>query len=494
MNKPKVFIFLINKVYFNYYFHKSIVTQIQSQYDLFFGVPQEFINLVPKDMLQYTKTIPTELISNRQVKFNLIADVFRWKYRKKSKTFYFREKRLAHPFTLYSLFSIIAKKWSDKNYLKVKNSEVFTPSSQSKIGIYTLFSNFFSKYGYWFYKSTLYRYLVRVISHRPIFNFFDFFIVKKFKYSQDLYSFILNQQINLLIFVSSAHEPLGIFLTQVQKELSKPTLFIIDNWDNLSSKTILWDLPSHIATWGEQSSRHAIEIQGFKHDQVFNLGTARFLDYPKLRSKKISSLVDYRYILFLGTALPFDEIKCLEVLSHELVSNQSFYGDLYILYRPHPYGFKNHAGNYLNLPPKVVIEDTVFKDFKVNNELLDIEKIPALLKNSELIVGGLTSMLIEGSIFAKNIIGLVHKEKYSITSPHKILVSYEHFKEINILPNLTLCHSLDDLSSILRETFKKSELSVNSIDNKLNFFYDIKGENYNIKLYKIIKKILDHQH
>ncbi len=491
MSKPKILIILIHKVYLNYYLQEKIIAQLQLSYDLRFVVPKDFIHLVPSNMLQYTETISDEIINKKLATFNLIADVFRWKYRKKSKTFYFREKRLAHPFTLYSIFSIVSKRLGKKKKSKLKSAIKTKLGAQSEESVNAFSLTFFYKYLYWFYKSTLLRFLVRLISHKPLFYLFNFFVVKNFKFSQDMYNFVLENQNDLLIFVTSAHEPLGVFLTQVQKKQNKPILFIIDNWDNLSSKSVLWELPTHVATWGEQSTRHAIKIQGLKSNQVFNLGTARFFNYPVLRSKDLSQLVDYRYILFLGTALPFDEMSCLEVLSNELILNQRLYGELYILYRPHPYGFRNSNAHVSNLPNKVKLDPTVFKNFKLKNEFLDIDKIPSLLKNSELIVGGLTSMLIESTIFAKNFIGLVHKEVNTMTSPQKILINYEHFTDIQILPNLTLCNNLDDLPVILRKTYKKPELSFDYIDDKLDYFYNIKGEDYATKLDRIIKTILN---
>jgi hypothetical protein len=299
---------------------------------------------------------------------------------------------------------------------------------------------------------------------------------------------MLSNSSDLLIFPNSAYESLGLHLTLIQKKLKSPVLFLIDNWDNLSSKSIMWEHPDFVATWGEQSRQHACDIQGFSQEQVFVLGTARFSNYVDMRKAKINSNFNFEYILFLGTSVPFNEIKCLEILNSEIKKHNSIYKKLVIVYRPHPYG--------INIKNKISVDHLEFviidpELYGAADKFTSIEYFPLILKNAKAVIGGLTSMLIEASIFGKNIVALVHNEKYNIASPHKVYKNFEHVKGIEKLPNLVLCESLEDLPDLFKRAFTNIEISQEVIDKELDFFYNIIGETYEYKLQHIIEKILN---
>jgi hypothetical protein len=497
VGKPKIVLMVIHKHYVNSYFQKNIYQKLSQNYDVKYIVPENIFHMVPDYFKAYTETLDNDLLEYKQKTFNLISDVYRWKFRAKSKSFYFREKRFAHPFTFYSYFAIIMTKF-EKIKLSLKSIHRKNVTSNSKslkrinneILILKPKSYWLFRYAKWFFHATILRFFIRFISHEPLFTLFNIFIIKRISFPEKLYSLMSSSSYDLVIFPSSAYESFGLHLTLIQKQLKSPVLFLIDNWDNLSSKSIMWERPNFVATWGEQSKRHACEIQGFRQDQVFILGTARFSNYIDMRRIEINSNFDFEYILFLGSSLPFNEIKCLEILNSEIQKHKNIYKNLKIIYRPHPYGISIKNKTSLDHLEFVMIDPDLSG---AAGEFTSIDYFPLILKNAKAVIGGLTSMLIEASIFGRNIVALAHREKYNVASPHKMYKYYEHFKGIDKLPNLALCESLEKLPELFQSALTNIEISQDLIDRELDFFYSIIGEKYEYKLQHIINEILHHQ-
>ena len=497
MIKKNICLVFVHDIYFNNYLYNKQFIDIITNYNVKFLVPEKYYDLVPSSLIKSTDIISSDVLNYKIKTFNLITKVLRWRNRKKSKSFRYREQRFAYPFTILGIYYISMRKLTK---IFKSNSQVISELkklSQPNKSLNKTTSNTSTNiiktilfYASWFFRATFLRFLIRFLSYNPQFKIFNSIVVKKFRYPDELYSYFLDHPSDLIIFISQANESIGVYLTQIQKRLSRKILFLIDNWDNLSSKSVLWELPDYIATWGEQSSQHAIKIQGFKTDQVFNLGTARFLSYPYLRNQSISSMLNYEYVLFLGSSLQFNEIEVLKRLDSELNNHRNEYNEIKILYRPHPFGYNLDKELELRNFSNVEIDPNVSFTSKPTSNFLSSDYLAALISNSRFIVGGLTSMLIEGSIFGKNIIGLVHKEKYNISSPRKVYEKYEHLNCLNELPNLELCFDLRDLPILFRHFMKKSAIPQNEIDEKLNFFYNIKEPNYAYKLDSILETIL----
>ena len=124
-------------------------------------------------------------------------------------------------------------------------------------------------------------------------------IGKKATINRSLLERIRQVQPDIVIFPNSAYDPMGLDLIQISKENGFRTLFLVDNWDNLSSKSVFWQLPDFLAVWGEQSKLHAINIHEMPAERVFIIGTPRFQKYYDIEFVKDRSPFNFSYILFL---------------------------------------------------------------------------------------------------------------------------------------------------------------------------------------------------
>lgn len=335
--------------------------------------------------------------------------------------------------------------------------------------------------------------LLNFYASKAIFPFFRYHYQSKYKPSAEMSGLLSKKEYDLIVYVSAAYEKMAIDLAILGRKFSTTTLFLIDNWDNLSSKTVLWEKPDFIGTWGQQSSEHAITIQGMEMQKVLNLGCARFDHFFKLRSQRFSSHFNFRYVLFLGTALEFDELAVLEVLNSLTKSSSSTIFNFKIVYRPHPWRMGPAYSGYNQLE-NVLMDPQIARsyfngEFNPEISMPDLDYFPGLISNADLVIGGLTSMLLESCIFGKNIVALAHMEKFSVTSPHRVWKSYRHFDELDRFTNIQIVQSLANLNEVIDRFMVSGARSQSEIDSILEYFVYFDEASYQVRLQDVVQRI-----
>jgi len=398
----------------------------------------------------------------QNVQHHKIFEIMMWRYRKKSKTFEFRIKRtqklsFKFDFNINFVSKIIESilrviRWISRKLTNVMLGNVFT---------------------FPYYMS----YLKRTIKVNP-----------------DIKSTILKYKPSLVIFPSSAFDPEGDDVTIICNEYKLPTLFLIDNWDNLSSKTLFWVKPTNLAVWGKQSSEHASIIQGFEKSKVTCLGTPRYDEYFRLRSSTIKSPFSHRYILFVGTTLAFDEASALIKLNDILEKNQKNFEGVKIVYRPHPWRQGTDSICQIDLP-HIVIDPQLRSAYCMKKNSQDIQPsisyYSGLLQNAEFILGGLTSMLIESLIFHKRYLALVYDEDKNFTSQHNVYKNYIHFEGIDKLDAISFCKDIKDFEKNLLSVWRqRHDIDHTKFDDQRRYYYYDDNKSYSDRLKNLCEKIL----
>jgi hypothetical protein len=388
-------------------------------------------------------------------------NILMWKYREKSSSFYFRAMRERR---LHFVFS--ENEGSVKKTLK-SIWRIFRYTQKSIIDAFRTNELIFPSYSKWY--------------------------IKKLKINADLEEKVGLLKPDLIIFPSSAYDPDGIDLVRIGKKDGTPVLFLIDNWDNLSSKSILWERPDYVAVWGEQSAGHAINIQDFKKEQVTCIGTPRFDAYFQDRDRDLKSSFDFKYILFVGTALEFDEAGVLVRLNDILARNQNTFKSIKIVYRPHPWrqGSDSIVGRGLEnivIDPQMIGAYTAVES---NRFQPDLSYYPALLKNAEFVIGGLTSMLIEALIFRRKFLALAYDDGKNFTSQHNVLKYYTHFQGLRNVDSISFCEDIESLEKVFLDAWSTRS----KIDDVLNerqrqYFYFSNDQKYSERLKDLCTNIL----
>ena len=80
--------------------------------------------------------------------------------------------------------------------------------------------------------------------------------------NKNISDYIAKIKPDLVVYPTNAFEPLVSEIPIICKNYKVKSYFLIDNWDNLSSKSILINQPDYISVWGKQTANHAKKIQG----------------------------------------------------------------------------------------------------------------------------------------------------------------------------------------------------------------------------------------
>lgn len=300
---------------------------------------------------------------------------------------------------------------------------------------------------------------------------------------------VAEQKPDLLVFPCSAYDPLGQELTDLGSTLHVTTLFLVDNWDNLSSKTVYSRRPDFIAVWGPQSAEHATRIHGFSPRRVVEIGTPRFDAYYASRDRPLPSHFAHPYVLFVGCAIPFNEhavILRLDRALHE--RSERLPRGLRVVYRPHPWRHPRHAEASLDYPALncTVLDPQIASQLdhgKLGSVAFQpgLHYYPSLLRNAALVVGPLTTMLLEAMICRRRVIGLTFSDGVHYTSPDNAYRYYEHFRGIERLPLLQLCDREDDLAERIVAALSDPAPGVDC-DSSLDWFLHRDARPYGARL------------
>ena len=310
----------------------------------------------------------------------------------------------------------------------------------------------------------------------PITNLVFKFILKP---DASLEAFVKKFSPDAVLMPSSAYDPAVIDMISICQHYNIKSVLLVDNWDNLSSKSVLWCRPDLVAVWGEQTKEHAMQIQGFKKEQISCIGTPRFEQYFNKRNKVLVSHFDFKYVLFVGQVLPSDELRIVIIINDILCSSQFKDTGIKLVYRPHPWAQDQNKASVEQL--KAVIVDPQIDAKGPSLERVEkfqpnLDYYPSLLQNAEFVVSSLTSMIIEASIFRKNVIAIAHREANNYTSPHRLLKEYRHFEGIEVLPNLIISHTEKDLIKEFKSLMETSKhINELSLDMKLKRFLNSEG-------------------
>ncbi|MBM7070041.1 hypothetical protein [Actibacterium sp. 188UL27-1] len=246
---------------------------------------------------------------------------------------------------------------------------------------------------------------------------------------------------DLIICPSSAYDPEILDAINAANEMAIPSLLLVDNWDNASSKSIFWARPTHLGCWGSQSVEHVHRIQGIAKN-VHALGTPRFEVYRDMPE------IEQSYVLFLGTAIGSDEISVLECLD-QLFAEGVFPANVEkIIYRPHPFRRMKAAPDVTKLA-HVQFDDSLgereWTGRTSTRQFPELDQYPKVLAGAALVVSGYTSMMIEALLCKKPVLALAHEEEGSQLSPHLVEALYEHFDGTERIEGVTVCRDLTAL-------------------------------------------------
>jgi len=322
-------------------------------------------------------------------------------------------------------------------------------------------------------------------------NFFGKFFFRYIKIKMEENKELVNA-INIskpdLVLIPTQGQDIGDYdMIRICAKKKIKTLSLIDNWDNLCSRVMLKPFANFFGVWGEQSKKHAIEIQKIKKNNISIVGTPRF-DYYKNFKKK--SLLNFKYILFFeGFGLTENMDEIFDKL--EIIFGHNLFKGYKLIYRPHPW---RKDANIVNIKKyKNIILDPQLKknylDRKFDSSVQpNLSYYPQLISNAKFIISAPTTMVIESMIFKKNIIVLGHKSN-TVFNHYNHVVKSDHCDGIEKIKNVKMCWDLESLPELCKKfILEKKTKDKNNI--KLDYFIYQNKNSYSENLLKLVNSLL----
>ena len=328
---------------------------------------------------------------------------------------------------------------------------------------------------------------------RPLFPFASRFLKARIRPNLDIRRLLQSEEWDLIIIPTSGADPALFDFVMVAEEMKVPTLALVDNWDNLVSKTVFWRKPTFLGVWGPQAKQQAVQIHDFEPEKVIEVGNPRF--EPYFRTRKVAERGRQRKILFVGSAMPFDEIGALRSLESSL-SNLNL-TELEIVYRPHPWqqhrltpsAFVDTEFRYTSLDEQISIAKKL-KLQKTSTDLSfqpDLEYYPRMFEEALIVVGPLTTMLLEASICLRPVIGLAYNDGHHFTTT---LEYFSHFSEMESMPGFQFCRDDRKLADQLVVAIEDVQIDTDVADLQLSRILTRGPSGYGSQLASLVAKIL----
>jgi hypothetical protein len=300
----------------------------------------------------------------------------------------------------------------------------------------------------------------RVASSQPFFNAVTKKIAPRmFKPNPSVEKIVAKHRPDLVIFPYTGVESTGIELIRLSKKYNFKTYFLVNGWDNLSSKGILPMTPDFLGIWGPQSVADAVNIHGMKSHRVILLGCARYEDYFNPDNSK-NEIFPHKYILFAGSTVPNDEITPLKLFDEAL--EEAGANGVKVIYRPHPWRekrncpdtFEPESFKHVIIDPQVA--DLYYGEKRKGTESSASQNFPALsyypsLVNHALFLASpMSSMTLEAALFDVPCMILAHDDGCH-KIPGSLQAKYKHFEGGDEVPGWFYVRSLDEIKPMFKK-------------------------------------------
>ncbi len=297
-----------------------------------------------------------------------------------------------------------------------------------------------------------------LIDHPEYFSLLRQSLLQQFEPNASVERLIAYFKAGIVLFPVTGVESTGTELVFLSKKYGFKTYFLINGWDNLSSKGAFPLLPDFMGLWGPQSQNDACQIHGMRPHQCILLGCSRYEVYfDSTMSNEL--LFPHKYILFAGATIPNDEITPLKIMDEVLEDLQIH--DIQVVYRPHPWRDKRNCydlfekDQYKHTIMDPQVEDDYYQNKRDNKEspsvlhFPELKYYPSLVNHSQFIVSPMSSMILEAGLFDVPALVLAHDDGYHAI-PGNLISQFCHFEGCQQVPGWFFANRLPEIQSLFR--------------------------------------------
>ena len=281
----------------------------------------------------------------------------------------------------------------------------------------------------------------------------------------------------VVIFSGGAFTGVENVCIKICEILKIPTVLIVDNWDNLSSKSLFWSCPTGLGVWGRNMENDAKLIHGMQPKVLKHIGSARF----RPNEQNLIPIKE-EFFLFAGSGKPFiNELDA--VLKVRELMNDCGLSSVKLIYRPHPISEMNmdEIKNLLKTKSDIQI-DPSFKDDLGENfyQYEALRYLESLCKYARLVIAPQSTIIVESLSLGTPVISLNWADDYTRERP---LDEYTHLLELSGTIGYFAPQNFSELRHAIIEA-----MQLNFEDNLVSEILPTFDDNYSDRIFSLVNE------
>lgn len=410
----KIGVFIHERPFLRSWVHSKVISSLSENFEVTVFYDRDRVTVDPSEIPTNVKCVGLDFCRS-EFKGNLLNDVLLFEYQGKSPTFSYRKERYIYGWYLWHL-NLLTLKRILSGFRRLKRFRLFV------------------------YKSLRY-FLLFGLSRKFIIKLLDNWLssFETLKISDEL------THLDLAIVPSNGAENFINPLISQFNRLGINTLLALDNWDNMSSKTLLRAKPTFITAMGPQSARHANLVQGIDPEKIWLTGLPRFESYRKFLQEDNSTLYGEsslrKCVVYLGCAIPHNEVTLISNLVKE-----DLFKELDFVYRPHPQAVPRLGENRIDLISLGVRYDISSGPINPKTGWPETtDTFVKLIREADLVIATPTTLALEAVMLGGNVIIDGTVDGINRTSAGIAIDRYLHLRDLRNIKNLEIANNFDEL-------------------------------------------------
>lgn len=246
----------------------------------------------------------------------------------------------------------------------------------------------------------------------------------------------------VVVFSGGAFTGIENSIFSICRKIGVPSVLIVDNWDNLSSKSVIWNSPDGLGVWGPNMLRDALDIHNMTPRICRSIGSARF----RPNERQIKPIED-DFVFFAGSGKPvIDEVEAV----HEIrgIMNRNSLNSYKIIYRPHPMSaidipsildsIRGHEGIEFDDSLGTELKDSFYKEE-------NLRSLEMLCKYAKVVIAPTSSIIVESLSVGTPVVSLNWSRKFGEQGE---LLKYTHFYDVIDVAGFFIANSWEEFEQM----------------------------------------------
>jgi hypothetical protein len=242
------------------------------------------------------------------------------------------------------------------------------------------------------------------------------------------------------------------------KEIGVKSLVAIDNWDNLTSKSVYVVKPDYITVMGGRCIEHARDIHEIDSSSVLPFGLPRFDAYRLHQQRNSVPMVKpKKRILYAGFSVAHSEKRVVDAIADHVEKKYGF-ESVEVHYRPHPIPIKRIDPYELRNKNTVLFNHGDLKRTRLPGMSSDF--LDSMLQ-ADVVIGAPTTLMLEAMLLGRPCVIDLTTDKFHRTTASNSAKHYVHMRDLLAIPGLKVGRTLEEVVSAIDELLMKNTDSTN---------------------------------